>query len=425
LEIQLGDILTVNHCSCREVRQSLASGLLIFSALAALVLPVRAHAQLTGSASASSQYASNSNLFASDTGNGQPGANGSQGSVSSFGYGASANGNYKWSRQSLYVTASVSQSDYQGHLDLNHYEYSIGTGLKWQLADFLDGGFDVSRTQAMVPFLDLTGSGSGQNLVMQSAQTETMNIGLKISSEWKLAGSASTSTGTQFTAGESDKALRQTTGTTSLEYAGIGPLTTGLTGTYSSGDSGGSDVAKDPSYTQTSAGFLANYNLSRTSFNGQVTYSWRSFSGASDTLSGLTGSLGFNDQLTQKTSFSVNISRSINTQYLNLGSEIDSNASLAVTWKATTKIGVSLGYSFSHREFPAQAPGQVAQGDVGGDTSDNEQGASLNIGYSPVHWLSIATYANVQTRSSNTAGRDFNSTTYGISVIGTVGTAAK
>jgi hypothetical protein len=411
----------VNHCACRKVRQSFASGLLIFSALGALALPVRAHAQWTGSASASSQYSSTSNLFAQDTG--QPGTNGSQRSDTTFGYGAAADGTYKWSRQTLYVTANVSQSDYQEHLDLNHYSYGIGTGLKWKVAEILDGSIDLSRTRAMVPFLDLTGSESGEELSLLTAQTESMQVGLKLSSEWKLAGSAAHSESTQTTAGAPDQVSRQTSGTMSLEYAGFGRLTSGLTASYASGDSSGSDIVKNPPYTQTSAGFLANYKLPRTTFDGQVTYSRRSFSGsASDPVSGVTGALNFSDQLTAKTSFFVNISRGINTQYLNLGSEIDTSAGVGVTWNATPKIGTSLSYTFNYRDFPAQD--QVQPGAATGDTIDRNQNASLALSYHPLKWLTFGAYANVQTRSSDTAGRNFNSTAYGVSVSATVGKEA-
>jgi len=404
---------TVNSCYCRKFHRFNVPASSIFRAAALLLLPVHAYAQLTGSATATSQYSGTSNIFAADTAGGTAAENGAARSATSLTYGASADGRYQWSRQQFYVTANFTQSDYRQQLDLNHYEYTLDTGLKWQLGEILDGGLDVSRTRAMVPFLDLTGSVISQNLSLLTGQTETMQVGVKLDSEWKLLGSVSHTESTQSSVGIANQELRQTSGTASLEYAGFGPFTSGLTATYTSGDASGADVARNPPFAQYTAGLLAIYKFSRTSFDGQVTYTRRTYSDeALDTVSGLTGSIAFNDQLTPKTGITVNITRAINVQYLNLGSEVDTSASLGLTWQATYKIGVTVGYMFNYRDFPIQS---------GGDTIDHEQVASLAISYHPVRWLSIATYGDYQTRSSNAAGRNFDSTQYGVSISATVG----
>jgi hypothetical protein len=409
---------TVNHCSCRKVRRSVAPGLLICMALAALVLPFRAHAQLTGSASASGQYENNSNVFALETGYGQPGTGGARSSTTDFVYGASFNGAYQWSRQQLYASASFKQYDYQQFSDLNHKEYQVDTGLIWQLGDLLDGKVDVARARSMVPFLDLTGSVLAVSLLTQ--QAETFEIGLKLGSEWKLDGTAHTSKTTQPTPEEPNVQLTENSGTTSLEYQGFGPLTSGLTATYLSGEYSGAN-GTTPSYTQSTAGLLAHYMLTRTSFEGQITYSRRKTSDNGDaSASGLTGLLSFNDQLTPKTSFSIKIDRAINTYFLNLGSEIDSDAAANVNWQATYKLSVSLGYTFTYREFPV-----LGQGSGGAFPVDYQQVAGLSMSYQPRRWLTIGPYANYQTRSSNVGGRNFNATSYGVSVSATVGEPPK
>ena len=407
-------MVTVNHRSCRKVRQSLVFGVVICAVIGALALPGRAHAQLVGKAFASGQYEHNSNVFADDNALVQPGNNGSGQSATSFVYGAGFDAGYLFGRQQLYATVSARQYDYQQFSDLNHNEYSVDTGLKWQLADAFDGNLEIVRTHAMVPFLDLSGTVTGLSLVTE--QRETFQLGVKVTSEWKLEGSAYTSRTTQPTPGAVNQELTQTAGTASIEYAGIGPLVSGFTATYLSGDYDGTNGAASSSYSQSTAGLLANYKLNRTTFEGQVTYSRRTSDSGVDNASGLTGLISFKDQLTPKTSFTVKIDRAINTVYLNLGSEVDTDAGFTVNWQATYKTGVSLGYVFTYRAFPGQT-----QGLAGAYPVDYQQNATFALNYQPFHWLSISPYANVQTRRSNTFGRDFNSTVYGVTLTASVG----
>jgi hypothetical protein len=405
---------TVNHCSCGRVRQSAACVVLICVAIGALALPARAQAQFIGSATATGQFESNSNLFAFDNGATQPGTSGARGSSNDFVYGASLDGAYTWSRQELYATATVKEFDYQQYSDLNHNEYDLDGGLKWQLAELLDGNVEVTRTHAMVPFLDL--SGTQEALSLLTVQQESFQVGLKLSSEWKLEGSAVTSTTNQPIAGASNQELTQTSGTTSIEYAGFGPFTSGLTGSYLTGDYNGLNGAQDSSFSQSTVGFLTNYKFSRTTFNGQVTYTHRTSDDSRDNASGLTGLVSFKDQLTAKTSVVLTLDRAINTYYLNLGSEIDSEAGITVDWQATYKIGTSLGYTFTYRAFPGQA-----QGPSNAYPVDYQQYVTLAVTYKPVRWLSIAPYANVQTRRSNVFGNNFNATVYGVTLSAKVG----
>jgi hypothetical protein len=410
-------MVTVNHRSCRKVRQSLTFGLLICTAICVLGLPIRAEAQLVGKAFATGQFDHNSNVFSVDNALAQPGSNAGAQSANSFSYGAGFDAAYLWGRQQIYATVSGKEYDYQQLSELNHYEYSADTGLKWQLGDLLDGNFDVARTHTMVPFLDLEGL---TTLSLLTAQRETFQIGVKLSSEWKLEGSAYTSRSTQPTAGAENQELTETGGTTSIQYAGIGPLVSGLTATYLTGDYGGTNgatnAATTSSYAQSTVGLVTSYKLNRTSFEGQVTYSRRTTDSGLDNVSGLTGLISFQDQLTPKTSFTVKLDRGINTYFLNLGSEIDTDAGFSVNWQATYKTGVSLGYVFTYRAFPGQA-----QGSAGAYPVDYQQNATFGLSYQPVHWLAIAPYANVQTRRSNTYGRNFDSTEYGLTLTATVG----
>jgi hypothetical protein len=402
-------MVTLNLCSCRKVRQSVISGLLICTALVALVLPFRANAQFTGKASATSQFESNSNVFDLDSGIAPPTNSGFRRSDTSYAYGAEFDGDYQLGRQQFYATADTTEYHFQHFSELNHNDYKLDAGMLWKFADFLDGKVDVTRTRSMVPFLDLAGQVLA--LTIATEQRETVQVGLKLSSDWRVEGTASTSNTEQPIPQAPNLQLTQTLGTTSIEYVGIGGLTSGLTAQYLSGDYTDANGTQDPSYSQKSAGFLANYKLNRTTFEGQVGYTDRTSATGIDNASGLTALLDFKDQLTPKTSFTVKIDRQINSYLPALGSEIDSDAGVGATWQATYKLAVSLGYTFTYRQYPRQVGYPL-----GSNRVDYQEYATLGIDYRPQRWLLIRPYANVLTRQSNLIGADFNATIFGVSV---------
>ena len=402
-------MLTMNRWICHKFRRSVDPGLLICAAIAALALPAHAHAQFTGQASATGTYESNSNVFALNSGSLPAGTPDFRRSDTYFSYGAALSGSYLLGRQELFATGSTQEFKYQRDTQLDNTGYNIDAGLKWKLGDSLDGQLDASRTHSMVPFYNLTGL-TTLSLVTVTEQRETAQIDIKLNSEWRVKGSAFTSKSQEPTFNEPNLQLTQTSGTTTLEYSGFGAITGGVMAGYSSGNYSGPNGSSNPSFSQTTAAFVAHYNHVRSSFDGSVGYSRRSSNDGSDNTSGVTGSLAFTDQLTPKTSFTANIARSINSYIFNQGSEIDSSAGVTVNWQATYRLTVSAGYTFAYRNFPRQG-----NNPVGTDRVDIQESPSMAIVYKPSRWLLIRPYANFQTRRSTFIGGHFSQNVYGVS----------
>jgi hypothetical protein len=402
----------MNRWFCHKFRRSVDPGLLICAALAALALPVHAHAQFTGHASATGTYESNTNVFALNSGFSPAGSPDFRRSDTYFSYGAALGGSYLLGRQELFATGSTQEFKYQRNTQLDNTSYNVDAGLKWKLGDSLDGQLDASRTHSMVPFYNLTGL-TTLSLVTMTEQRETAQIGIKLNSEWQVKGSAFTSKFEEPTPDASNLQLTQTSGTTSLEYSGFGAITGGVMAGYSSGDysgANGTNGPSNPSFSQTTAGFVAHYNHIRSSFDGSVGYSRRTSSVGSDDTSGVTGSLAFTEQLTPKTNFTATIARSINSYIFNQGSVIDTAAGVTVNWQATYKLAVSAGYTFDYRNFPKQG-----NNPVGSDRVDIQESPTMAMVYRPLRWLLIRPYANIQTRRSTFVGGHFSQNVYGVS----------
>ncbi|HTD72631.1 MAG TPA: outer membrane beta-barrel protein [Steroidobacteraceae bacterium] len=399
-----------NHHTGRNSHYSVAYGWLLFAALG---LPIAAHAQFYGKASATTQYESNSNVVALQSGfsNTGPGFNGGRRSDTDYSYGGELDGTYLWGRQELYAIGTARQYNYQHFTDLDHNEYTIDVGMNWKAAEIFDGKLDVLRTRTMVPLYDLTGSTLA--LALNTTQQETASLGVKVAGDWKLQGSVSHSKGEEPLPGAPELQLTQTTYTGWVNYGGFGDVSLGFGETYVVGDyGGGSSATGNPSYRQGTLGFQASYKANpRTTFDGSVGYSRRVSDDGTDNSAGITGAVDVTRQLTPKTSVSLKIDRAINSYYLNTGSEVDTEVVGGVNWQATYKLAVSAGYQFTYRDFPSQNNDPTRSNRI-----DRQQFATLSLSYQPRRWLTIRGYGNYQTRSSNFEGGDYNASIIGISV---------
>jgi hypothetical protein len=312
-----------------------------------------------------------------------------------------------WSKQELYASASTTEFNYQRFTELNHDDYKFDTGLNWVLGELLDGKVDVKRTRTMVPFYDLAET----TLSLSTEQRETALVGLKVTPEWRIEGSAYTDTLDEPIPQAPNLQAKENSGTVTAKYLGIVGFTSGAYVGYQSGSFEGTNGTLNPDYHQTSEGLVATYQSSRSTMDGQIGYSRRTSTTGTDNTSGVTGDFKLKDQLTPKTDVAVELGRVINSYLLNAGSEIDTSAGVTADWQATYKLQVSLGYTYTYRDYPRQG-----NNPVGSNRIDHQQYAALGVDYRPQRWIIIKPYANLLVRNSDYIGGNFNSTIFGVSV---------
>jgi len=417
----MGRILTVAANNSNRIQGVFASvndlarrvnlrGLRLCGPLGALLLPVIAHAEFVGRAAASTQFESNSNVFDQSGGlQGRPSA-----SDTYYAYGAELAGVYVFGRQNLYARAETKQFEYQRFSQLDHNDYRIVTQFVWKLFNNLDGLIGQTRSHTMVPFLDLGGDQTGLSISVQ--QREVAQFNWKVNSDWRFEGVGNRSSTEQPIDGAPNLQLVETAGTGTLKYLGIGRFTSGVSAGYLSGGfSGATNIQNNtrttsPSYHQSHASWVASFESKRSNFEGEIGYTTRGSSAGSDSTSGLTGLLDFTYNLTPKTAWRVKVDRAVSSFVLNSGSEIDTDGSVGINWRPSYKLFTSLDYTYSYRDYPGQ-------GDTPGTNRiDHQQFAIFSLTYQPKRWLLIHPYANWQVRHSNFAGRDSDSTVFGISL---------
>ena len=362
-------------------------------------------AAVTYDASATARYEYNSNVFDLQGGYPVPGTTDYQRSDSLYTYGAGLDVNYLWDIQKFFATLSTANFRYDHFTQLDHNEYNLDGGWNWKLGRTLDGTLEVLRNHSMVAFTNVENA----QFILQTEQRESAKIGYDFLPDWRVEGSGYYRTIDQATLDEPNLDLTESFGQVALKYIGLAGVTAGLSGGYSVGNYTGANADLNPSYRQTTVSLVGHYEpTGRSSFNGALGYSDRTSPSQLNEVSGFTGQLDYESQLTGKTSVQAQLSRLINSYIANVSSEIDTIAATNVRWQATYKLGVLAGYSWTYRDLPGQG-----NAPLGSNRVDRLQYGSIKLDYEPFLWLSIKPYVNLQTRSSNFVGGNFNSTAYG------------
>jgi hypothetical protein len=395
---------------CRNVNDNQAEQHLHLRILliAALIspIPLQCVAAVTLDASATARYEYDSNVFALQGGYPLPGTSDYQHSDNLYTYGAAFDANYLWDQQKLFAQLSTTNFRYDHFTQLNHNEYIGDLGWNWKLGSALDGTLEVLRNRTMVPFTSVEDA----QFVLQTEQREAAKIGFQFAPDWRIEGSGYYSTYEQLILDAPSIDLTESFGQAALKYVGIAGLSSGLSAGYVVGHYTGVSAESNFAYRQTNVALVATYEpTGRSTLDGTLGYSNRTSASTVNEIAGFTGKIDYKEQLTGKTSYQVEISRVISSYIANVSSEIDSAAALDVRWQATYRLALEAGYTYTYRDLPGQG-----NAPLGSERVDRLQYASIKAEYKPFRWLSIRPYINLQTRTSNFVGGNFNATAYGL-----------
>ena len=378
---------------------------LIASILLLAAWPALAEVDFTAAGVARYEY--NTNVFDLQNGFPVPGTtNDFQRSDRLYTYGGLLDTAYLWDQQKLFGTFTANKFEYDNFTFLDHFEYTADGGLNWKLGSILDGTLEALRDRTMVAFTNVNNA----QFVLQIEQRENAKAGLEFIPDWRLEGSGYHRTVDQSYLNQGGLDLSESQEQVALRYLGLAGLTAGLSFAYTDGRYTGAGAEFNPDYRQTSFSFTSTYApTGRSTFKGAVGYSDRRSAEANNSISGITGELDYDNQITGKTSAHVQISRLINSYISNTSSEIDSIANASVRWQASYHLGVAAGYTYTYRDLPGQG-----NAPLGGNRIDHLQYATLNVDFDPFRWLILKPYANYQVRTSNFVSGNFNATVVGL-----------
>jgi len=375
----------------------------------AVVFPAAAWGQLYAMPYADTTYQYNSNVFALPSGAREPIGNGSSTLSDRLleDY-AGVDALYDWSLQEFYGNVEGRYFDYDKFSALDHDEYLLHGGMKWKLANLLDGVVDFRRERSMVPFLDFIGS----QLFLQRQSVVTASANLQFEPDWRLESQGMINDLDSPRPSFPNLKLTEDSLREGLRYVGMADLSAGIDATFLNGHFNGDEFVLTPRYNQTTVEAAAKYVATGlSSFNGAIGYTRRIQEDAA-TISGTTGLLAYQLGLSDRTSLNIRLSRSVNT-YVSYGStEINTGVSLGATWNATAKVVVTPGYQWTYSSFPGANLAGLAVGVA--ERLDHYQLATLSVKYQIFNWLSLRPYAQYEKRDSDVGIYSFNRTLYGL-----------
>ena len=308
------------------------------------------------------------------------------------------------SRQSLVATAEIRRFDYRDLTFLGRTEGTFDGAYQWALTSLVNGAVDYRHERRMVPFDELADT---RELLMETEDTGTASVNLTSRQGWRLENRVKVRNLASPRPGVPDLNLHETSLHEAVRRL-VKTLSVGLDGEYLSGSYNGAGQLGTPRYHQTTLQFAGERKIvGFSTFECAFGYTRRDDAiGAG--VSALTGLVGYQRELSSKTSVEALLTRAVNSYVTAAGSEIDTGIALRVVWRPTAKIQVTPGFSVVRSAFPGQTFESQSS------RHDRYRVAALDVRYQVLDWLSLHPYARRALRSSNVAAFGFNASAVGL-----------
>lgn len=357
-------------------------------------------------------YERNSNVFAvADDSNAPILGSSHQTADTDISYFAGLNSAYLVGNQRFFLVGEWRRINYNKFNELGNTQY------------FLDGGWNFKFTSAFEGTAGYRQERRQQAFSEQFNRTPTevnirtghVDLIIHVGPDWRLEPKVRTKREETPQPGFPDFRLDETTTGLGLMYAGIGNLSFGIEGLHSDGKF--KDGPPGLEYKQDTAQFAAKYVVSDlTDFDGAIGYTKRKQNQQNDSISGMTGSIGYTRKLTGKTTMDLRIVRALDSYVATGASNVNTGITLGFAWQATGKTLVSPAISWTRRTFEGQAlPGAVSEGRV-----DKEKYAGLIVTYEALRWLQVRPYVKYTSRDSNIGQFTYDSTSIGLDLRATL-----
>ena len=300
------------------------------------------------------------------------------------------------SRQRLFGSASVRATRYEDITILNNTGYGVNAGWDFSTIERLSGGIGISANRSLANYA----AAGDQTQVPQTKRNEETSSSANLRVQYGVASLLALNTSVShsqvsYSAPEYDRSeVRQNAGSLGLTYRPSGLLTLGSALRVTRGEYPNVVLnGKAESFDRKDLDLTANWAATGLStLNARVSYGRSAY----DTLvnrntKGATGSLGWNWQLTGKTSFNTSISRDSGTETSlaalanNQGNAVGDNSvttdtfALGANYEATAKIRLNLGARYARRTLANE---QIVNGAVVASSEGRDSVTSVTLGAS-------------------------------------------
>jgi hypothetical protein len=311
------------------------------------------------------------------------------------------------SRQSLAATAELRRFDYRDLTFLERTEEMLNGSYHWALTSLVNGSLEYRHEHRMVPFDELADT---RELLMETEDAGAASLNLTSRKGWRLENRVKVRDLASPRPGVPDLSLHETSIHEAVRRA-LKTVSVGLDGEYVSGSYGGAGQLPRPHYRETTLQLAGERRIAGFStFECAVGYTRRN-DAVGGGASAVTGLLGYQREITSKTSAEARLRRVINSYVSSAGSEIDTSLALGVAWRPTAKIQVAPGLTLMRSEFPRQTFASESS------RHDRYRVLVLDIRYQALDWLSLNPYARRALRTSSVPSFGFNASAVGLELV--------
>ncbi len=394
-----------------EIKRTLQSVPTTLAAMTLMLLvicnPALADTKL--SASAITGFEHNSNLFALQSGLSPADVDFFDSSDATYSAGATGRIDQTIGDQTIYGSGTATLYRYRDNSILNHTTYDFAAGTDLKLGRRLSGTLGASARRALLPFSEQ----STPRLVLQQEQRQHGTARLLLGRRLRVeADGVRSSLQGELQRGE-EMTLRERSGAGTLRFLGDGAWSVGLRAQQLSGRYSRSRTL-NPEYDQTSRGVVADYQnaAGTTTLAFQLGHTDRDSDYAPSALTATTGDIFLTRKLTYKTSIQIGGIRAIKNYASTLGSVLETNRMVAVSWQPTFRAGVVVSHSWIDHFLPGQG-----NAPVGSDRNDDGRVTRLEFTYSALRWLTAKPFISFESRKSNFVGGNFDGTSFGFEIV--------
>jgi hypothetical protein len=299
---------------------------------------------------------------------------------------------------------------------LGHDDYNLAGNLDWKPSELYDVSLTGSHNREPIGLADV----GGQRATLKTATSAQSTLRLRPVPKIQLGVTPAWSEIKMPLQGAERYRYSWTSGTVFLIFLGPGGLVPGLSANQTKGRYRG--IGNATRYKQESIQGTLNYKASGFStFSlaaGQTRRTTRLVEPSNDpealaaegTHSGFTGSLNYDRNLSVKTSITAGAFRYIQEYETGVGREIGTGVTGNITWKATSKLSVTLDSTFTLLNVQGiQFTGLAV------DREDLVRSFTIGVGYIATRHLSLRTYLTRRIRNSNgTYADQFNASVGGL-----------
>lgn len=309
---------------------------------------------------------------------------------------------FPFGRQQLRLEAEGRRYEYERFGDVDHDEYRLLGALDWTAGDAADGDLFYRAERRLASFADLDTS----ELRLQTERYAGAGANLDVTPRWRLESGAQLHWLELPLRDYPEFELEETKLDLSVLYAGFGNFASGIHFAYIDGEYSG--VPDATAFDELTAQWTGRYKSGLSAFEASAGVSRRQEDVGDEETTGMTGALAFEHSISPKTSFELELFRRISSYSAGANSLLETGFRGGLRWQVTPKTGLLASALWTRSDFEGDSS-------VAAEDRKDELGAlRLDARWDALRWLALSLFGEYRDRQSSEPRQGFDAAILGI-----------